>query len=68
MVQRIENSVIVIREVPKFRLPLRLSPNKEKPQPRIVFRYSMQNYEIRRFLFCRRTVKRINLNLAERIK
>lgn len=38
---------------------LRISPKKEKPSPRIIFRYGKQDREIRDFLKFRNCIKRI---------
>jgi hypothetical protein len=38
---------------------LRVSPKKEKPSPRIVYRYGKQDREIRKYLECLKTVKGI---------
>lgn len=38
---------------------LRVSPKKEKPSPRIVFRYCKQDYEIKNFLKRRRLIKKL---------
>ena len=43
---------------------LRISPKKDKPSPRIVYRYGKQDRQILDFLQCRRLVKNIIRKLA----